>query len=395
MARVGLGDRSAFPNLEPRSYLNHAAISPVSRMVQEAVQRVLADYSRRGVAAVFDWVEQRQRLKALLARLIGAQQSEVALSPSTTRGLSDIAQCFPWRPGDRILLFAGEFPANVTPWQRVAAARQLETVLLPADGFRTDPDETWNAFVEQLDRGVRLVAVSAVQFQTGFRMPVLRMAEACHQRGAQICVDAIQAVGVVPTDVKAASVDYLACGSQKWLMGMEGLGFVYVAPERVGELQPVVAGWLSHEEPLSFLFEGPGKLRYDRAIRGSTDFLEGSATNVMGGAALEASTSAIALLGPAEIFAHVQRLLDALEAGLLPLGFSSRRSGAPEERSGILSLEPPPGVDVVRLHEQLMKGGVSCTLPDGLLRFSPHWPNSIDEAPFVIDSVQAALKGLS
>ncbi len=391
---LGLGDRSAFPKLQPRSYLNHAAIAPVSVFVREAVERVLEDYERRGVAAVFDWVEQRGRLKAILAQLIGAEPAEIALSPSTTRGLMDIALCFPWQAGDRVLLFAGEFPANVTPWQQVAREKQLTTRMHFADAFRTQPEQAWHDFMSELEGGVRLVAVSAVQFQTGHRMPIARMAEACHAHGAQICVDAIQALGVVPLNVQQAGIDYLACGSQKWLMGMEGLGFVYVQSARTPELVPVTAGWLSHEDPLAFLFEGAGRLSYDRPIRRSIDFMEGSATNAMGAAALEASVTALLKLGVPAIHGHVQTFLDRLEPPLAAMGFESRRSELPAERSGILSLAPPSKVDVVELHARLMQAGVSCTLPDGLLRFSPHFSNSLDEVPSVVEAVSAALAEL-
>jgi selenocysteine lyase/cysteine desulfurase len=177
-------------------------------------------------------------------------------------------------------------------------------------------------------------------------------------------------------------------------MGMEGLGFVYVARRRVEQLFPLTAGWLSHEDPLGFLFEGAGRLRYDRPVRSSIDFIEGSATNAMGAAALEASVGILLELGVAAIHTHVQEFLDRLEAPLVEMGFESRRASAPSDRSGILSLSPPPGVDVVRLHAQLIKSGVSCTLPDGLLRFSPHFENSIQEVPFVLDSVSAALAAL-
>jgi len=118
--RARLGDRSLFPDLAARAYVNHAAISPPSVAVRDAVNAVLSDYSERGVGAVGTWLAQRARLRESLAGLIGASKDEIALVPNTTLGVTDIALCFPWRQGDRVLLFEGEFPANVTPWQRAA-----------------------------------------------------------------------------------------------------------------------------------------------------------------------------------------------------------------------------------------------------------------------------------
>src|SRR5690606_8650328 len=98
----------------------------------------MRDYARRGVLAFLQWEEQRQVLRAQLARLIGAQPSEVGFTANTSRGLSDLALCIPWKRGDRVLLFRGEFPANVTPWQRAAELFGLELVFLDAESFADD-----------------------------------------------------------------------------------------------------------------------------------------------------------------------------------------------------------------------------------------------------------------
>src|SRR6185369_9998242 len=110
----------------------------------------------------------------------------------------------------------------------------------------------------ELLRGARLVAISAVEFQSGLRTPFAELAALCHAHGAELSVDAVQACGAVPIDVGAMGIDYLACGSHKWMMGLPGAGFLYAAPGRVEALRPHVAGWLSHEDGLDFLFRGPG-----------------------------------------------------------------------------------------------------------------------------------------
>src|SRR5262249_23746453 len=164
-------------------------------------------------------------------------------------------------------LFEGEFPANVTPWQRAAELFGLSIAWIPLSAFAASEEEGLALLTRELERGVRLVAVSAGEFQTGLRMPVEAMAALCHAAGAEIFVDAVQCCGAVPLDAGAAGIDYLASGSHKWLMGLEGAGFLYVSPDRVDALRPNVAGWLSHEDPLDFLFRGPGLLRYDRPIK--------------------------------------------------------------------------------------------------------------------------------
>jgi cysteine desulfurase / selenocysteine lyase len=369
-------------------YANHAAISPPSIAVKHAVVAITEDYMRRGVDALMTWLAQRARLKGRIGEILHASPADIALTQNTTRGISDVALSVPWKAGDRVVLFDGEFPANVTPWQRAAELFGLEVTMLDARAYVRDEDEALAALDEALARGARMVAVSLVQFQTGYRMPVEEISRRAHAAGAEVLVDAIQGVGVIPVDVDALGCDYLACGSHKWLMGLEGVGFVYAKQAAAERLRPYVAGWLSHDDPVSFLFEGAGHLRYDRPIRRSIDFLEGAAQNGIGCAALEASLDLILQLDARAIFEHVSAYLDPIEAAALELGFTSTRSPRPERRSGSLCLVPPAGVDLPLLCDEMNRLGVSCSKPDGYLRIAPHWPNALDEA----DQVNLTLK---
>lgn len=127
--------------------------------------------------------------------------------PNTTRGVSDIALSLSWRPGDRVLLFRGEFPTNVTPWQRAAELFGLELRWLDVDDFRTDLHAALGRVAEELNRGVRLMAISAVQFQTGLRAPLEQLGQLCQRFGCELFVDAIQACGVVPMNVERCHID--------------------------------------------------------------------------------------------------------------------------------------------------------------------------------------------
>jgi cysteine desulfurase / selenocysteine lyase len=389
-----LGDRSLFPHLEALVYLNHAAASPPSRAVRQAVIDMLDVYSARGAFAFPSAIEQRSRLRGKLARLIHAATEDIALVLSTTVGIIDVALCFPWRPRDRVILFTGEFPANVTPWQRAAELFDLELTFLPLEGFADGSGTGLERLEGELRRGARLVAVSAVQFQSGLRMPLAAIGALCRAHGAELSVDAVQACGAVPVDVEAASIDYLACGGHKWLMGLEGTGFLYVRRERVAALRPHVAGWLSHEEGTSFLSAGPGKLRYDRPVRKRADFVEGGNLNTAGYAGLEAALDLILDLGVETIYEHANRYVDRLEAGLKERGFESLRAKDPAARSCALGVRPPDGTSVIELHRELGRLGISCSTPDGVLRFAPHWPNDPDEVDQVLLSVDEGMTRL-
>ncbi len=392
LARVG--NRSLFTHLEARAYLAHAAVSPVSVAVQEAVEEVMRDYAKRGAGAIGRWVAQRDRLRSKLATLLGAEGADIGLVRGTTAGVRAIALGLRWERGDRILTFDGEFPANVVPWQRAAELFGLELGLLPVKPFARDHAEGLAALEQELGRGARLVATSAVQFSSGLRMPIAEMAALCHAHGAELFVDAIQAAGVVPLSLRASGVDYAAGGAHKWLMGIEGAGWVYAAPDRARRLRPTVAGWLSVEDATAFLVRGPGRLSYDAPVRQDIRFVEGSSASVTAFAALEASLDLLLQIDVPDIHAHVSAYCDALEEPLLELGFHSVRSPAEEARSGILSVVPPHDVFVVALHGALAARGVVCSIPDGLLRFAPHWPSSLDEPSRVVRAVSESLSAL-
>lgn len=387
-----LGHRTLFPELQAQAYLAHAAVSPVSTPVRQAVMAVLDDYARLGVGGFPPWIAQRQRLKAAIARLIHSQPEDLALVQSTTAGLMALALCLDWQVGDRVVLTRGEFPANVTPWQQAAKQFALDIVWLPQP--RADAIDEWlDALQRTLRAGrVRVVAVSAVQFQTGLQMPLDVVGALCQGAGAELVVDAVQAFGAVPLDVQRLGIDYLACGAHKWCNGLEGAGFLYVAQHRIAALQPRMAGWLSHEDGLSFLFRGAGLLLHDRPIRQRADFLEIGNVSTASFAGMGAAVDVLESLGIARIFEHVQPILNALQEGLLSRGFTSARASDPALHSCTLAVLPPTGVDVLALHRFLTDAGIATSVPDGYLRLAPHWPNSLQEVPLVLGAIDEALR---
>ncbi|MEM1413277.1 MAG: aminotransferase class V-fold PLP-dependent enzyme [Myxococcota bacterium] len=393
MSRAVLGERTLFPDLEARAYLNHAAISPASRPSQEMAAACLADYGRDGLGGFKAWAARREGLKATLAGLMGAEAEDLAFVLNTSTGVADVALSIDWKPGDRVLVFEGDFPANVTPWQIAARTFDLALEVLPMDAFHRSHEEGLAELLPRLE-GARLLALSWVRFQTGFRLPLAALGARCRELGVELFVDGIQGLGVIPLDVRAAGVDYLASGGHKWLMGPEGAGLLYVAPERRDRLVPRTAGWLSHEQALDFLFLGKGHLRRDRPLKARADVFERGAGNAVGYAALEGSVGLIAELGTEAIFAHTQAYLDALEPELVARGFTSLRGAEPAARSASLCVEASAGVDGPALQKALVERGIACAVPCGNLRFAPHWPNAPSEVPEVVAAVDDALLAL-
>jgi len=388
-----LGDRALFPHLEGVAYLAHAAISPLSAPVCERIREVTEDYACGGMAGFVRWAPRLAQVRHDFASLIGASPSEIAIVANTTQGVIDIAFGLSWRKGDRVVLFDGEFPANVTPWQQAAEEFGLELRWLSLDGFHRSVDEGLVALERVLQRGVRLVAVSAVQYKTGLRMPLAEMGALCHKYDAEIFVDAIQALGATPVDV-SWGIDYLSSGSHKHLMGAEGTGFLYVAERCAAMMKPRLAGWLGHEDPVAFLVSDEPRLRYDNPLKRSAQALETGTSNVIGLAAIGASLELLAQLGVPAIHQHVDAYLQSLEAGLVGRGFQSHRATPPALRSTLLGMTVPVDVRLSKLAAALRDRGVIVNTPDGLMRFAPHWPNAHDEVPRVLDAVDQALAEL-
>lgn len=392
--RPKLGDRSLFPDLKAPAYLNHAGISPISAPARQAIGEMVGAYAEGGSGAISVGMELMERLRKKVGTLLTVSPSTVGFVPNTTSGVNLAALSIPWKPGDRIVLFEGEFPANITPWQQAAQLFDLDVTVLPVAPFYRDVAEGLAMVDQAVQSGVRLMAVSQVQFQTGFTMPVAALSQRVHDAGGELFVDAIQGLGIVSCEPERDGIDYLSAGGHKWLMGVQGGGLLVIRQGAAAAFEARAFGWGSHEDAFDFLFRGKGHLRYDRPFRKDASVVEGGSLALIALAALEASTDLISQLGVEEIFSHVQRYHDVLEPVLLGLGFSSLRARDAALRSGSLVVEAPSGVDELDLVARLAEAGIVAAVPDGNLRFSPHFPNSIDEIPMIEKVLKEALAAL-
>jgi len=392
--KAQLGDRSLFPDLRALAYLNHAAISPLSRPAREAAERAIAQTALDGSVAFPERLAERQQLRADLARLMGADTQEIALVPSTLYGLAALATSLAWRPGARVIVFEGEYPTNVSVWQRACLQHGLSTVMLPVADFARPDGPDLSTLERELAHGdVQLCAVSAVQFQTGLHMPLQRMAAVCHAHGAQLAVDAVQALGSVPFDVRALGVDYAVAGSHKWLMGSDGTGVLYIKSELLPQLKPSFTGAFSHVDA-ELMFVQPGELRYDRPLHREARLFEGGMLSSISVSALSASVPILLSLGIERIYEHVNAYLDALEDGLSMRGFRSLRLPDRARRSCTLGVLPPlaAALDASRIANELTHRGVVCSSPDGVLRFAPHFANGLHEVNDVLALIDEILR---
>lgn len=225
------------------SYLNHAGMSPLPTPVKAAMIDVTGQMAARGSLMFGELFEPLlQQLEERIGALVNAEPGEIAYVQNTSTGLNLIAQSLPLQPGDGVILCDVEFPANVYPWLNLEH-RGIDAQVIPA----REGGLTLEALDTHFDERTRVVAVSAVQFFTGRQEDLAALGEYCAQRGAWLIIDAIQAAGIVPLDMRAMNIAALASGGQKALCGPPGQGFMAIRHELREQMQPVFVGGASVE----------------------------------------------------------------------------------------------------------------------------------------------------
>lgn len=358
------------------AYLNHAAVSPLPRRSAERVAALAHDIALTGDRHWPDRNAEAERVRGLAARLFGARHPhEVSFAENTSTALSMVAEGLDWRPGDNVVGAAVEFPSNVYPWMNLAS-RGVEHRLVGEREGRLDLDE----LIGRIDGRTRVVALSWVQYASGFRSDLARIGAACRERGALFVVDVIQGLGALALDVERDLVDVAAGAAHKWLLGPEGIAVLYVSDRVVDRLRPVRAGWRSMHDQQSWtefrLDWNDGAKRY-----------ESGTLNVLGIAALGGSLEVLLEAGIEAIEPRVLALADRAARGLAERGFDLLSSRRPGEASGIV-MATHPGRATDDLVNHLAERGVIVAARAGRLRVSPHFYNTEDEVDRLLNAFE-------
>jgi cysteine desulfurase / selenocysteine lyase len=365
-----------FARLDDRVYLNAASYGPLPER-SLAAGRLFQERRAAAALRIDDFDANLARTRRACARLVNATESEIALTPNTSVGLNIAADLVRAHCSDgrrTIVVPDREFPANVYGW-----------LSLRRDGFRVEvmpvdpagcPRE--DALCERVGRGdVAALAISAVQFSTGYRADLTRLGAACRQHGVLFVVDAIQALGAVPVDVAAGNIDVLAAGGQKWLCGPFGAGFVYVRRELGMAHEPHRPGWLSFRSTSDFT----RLLDYSWDLWDDARRFEVGSLGVQNFVEFAHSIELILEVGVERIFSHIQ----SLHQPLLDWAAGSRGAaplvGGPAHASGIIALRVD---DAAALNAALAAENIVCVNREGAVRFAPHLYNTATEMERVV-----------
>jgi cysteine desulfurase/selenocysteine lyase len=371
--------RDEFPWADETVYLNHASIGPIperTRLALDAFNCRRATPFRLPDRELFATLAEGRHL---VAQLISASPEEIALTVNTGFGLGVMARALPLRSGDVVLVSDREFPANVYPWLRLRD-RGVVVELVPTtpEGW---PDEA-RILERLLEPGVRALAVSLVQFSNGFQADLAALSAATRRSGAFLIVDAIQAVGQVPVDLRRTPVDVLACGAQKWLLSPWGSGFVYVRRELIPSLSPPVTGWMAFEGTDDF----SRLTTYDPTLRPDARRFELITLPYQDFAGMNVSLGLVLELGVERIQAHLGRLHEPVLAWAARSGVRVT-SPVGARGSGILCLAP---ADVNAAFRRLKSARIICSLRERAIRLSPHAYNTLEEMERVADVLDGA-----
>ena len=240
--------RSLFPAASKYTYLNSAAVSPIPTTAIEAVSSQLNDVSLNGSNNFNEWVATKNRARVLVAAMLGARPEQIAFMRNTSDGFASVANGLIWTNTDNIVSFEQEFPANFYPWRMVRDRFGVELRLCKEINGRVQIDE----LISMIDSNTKLVAISAVQYASGFKADLERIGRAARNADALFAVDIIQGLGAMGFDLPAQFVDIASGSSHKWLCGPEGCGILYMSDRARERVVPTFVGWISVETPWDF-----------------------------------------------------------------------------------------------------------------------------------------------
>ena len=359
------------------AYFDHAAVAPLPEPSRLAMHGQISDQAEHGDVHWPAWRKNVERVRRLGAELMGAAANEVALVRNTTEGIGLVAEGFDWQPGDNVVLPANEFPSNLYPWKQLAS-RGVEVRLVPVDNERLLPETVDRA----CDQRTRIVSLSWVGFATGWRIDPQVFSEIAHRHGALFFLDAIQAMGVLPLNVREAQIDFLAADGHKWMLGPEGAGLFYVSENRLDQLRPLLVGWNSVETAGDYT-------QSDMRLKRSAARYEGGSYNMAGIAGLAESLELLSHFGTETVASHLLSVTDELCEAIRRVGGEIASDRSEEHASGIVAFTLP-GFPAGVVCEHLLASNVVVRERLGRLRASPHAYTNSDD----IDRLIGGLKTL-
>lgn len=366
---VPLDWRQEWFAIEDATFLNAAGNAPMPKVSIRAVVSSLELKKFPHRIADSAYFETPMRIREAIAKLIGAQGNEIALTTGASSGTTIVAYNIDWKPGDEILTGKGEFPLQFTTWKPMEEREGIKLqVVSPRERFISADD-----FIAALTPKTRLVSTSLVRFDDGVLLDAGKLAAACQANGTLLLLDASQCCGAIPMDVAKLGADFIVCAGYKWLLSPYGTGFLWAKNEAVAKMRSGPFYWMALEGAdrfASLVFTDPkpaaGARRWDSAETASYFNLAG----------MDASLQFVLNLQPETVSAHNNKLIDLLFARLPKDRCVPASPLDPARRGPYACFVARTPEKTAALYESLQKENVIVSLREGNIRVSPHVYNT-------------------
>lgn len=359
-----------FPIKDQYTFLTHCGIAPLYSGALRAEREVAEAQCRTGALVFSRYDAILDGLRQAAADVLKTSADNLAFIKNTSEGINLLANGYPFEPGDNIVSYVHEYPANHYPW-KLQEKRGVELFLLP-DAVPGERPIAWTMrdLEQRVTPRTRVVALSHVQFASGYCCDIKALGEFCKARDIDLVLDVAQTLGSLPVYPEELGAAALVSSGWKWLMGPIGSGLIYTAPKLRAKLELTMVGAESMRQGTDYLNHAWDPFSSAKAFEYST-------SPIALAAGLECCLRAIALRYSVEaIAAEIFRLQDVF---LRALDRSKIRPvlGPDETRSSIVSLIVPGDANAAR--RALLKQNVITTERGGYLRIAPHFYNTEEE----------------
>lgn len=377
--------RENIPALNKQVYLNTGVSGPATLAALEEELMWVRHLAENGpgrpdiMEAAFEHVE---RVRGVVGGFIGANADEIALTHSCSDGIALVAAGLAWQPGDEVIVSDLEHPSGLLPWYDLHRRFGVNVRWVSLRDGQLHVDDVAAAVTPR----TKLICMSHVAYNTGARLPVQPVAQLARERDVLLLVDGAQGPGQIVVDVKQLGCHFYACAGQKWMLGPDGTGALYVEAESLDRVAPTLIGWASvvHDGSPAAKFEfKPGAARFEVAGK-----------NIPALAGLAFALDGLQTVGVADIEERIIRLVTHVREELA--GVPGLRFVTPNDEStwsGLVvfrfdALSPDDTVKALWENHRI----VCRTIPQyDAVRISVHAYNTVDE----LDLLVTALKELA
>lgn len=362
--------RELFPMAKSCVYLDSAHYAPYSSETRRRLFDFINKFTDTNYNLSIFNNEIPVRLKEKISRLINSRPEDIILTSSTTHGLNIFANGISTDVCRNVAYADSEFPAVVYSWMNQEKIRGIKNHLIPSKNGKLNLSDVEKVISENK---IDVLTVSSVEF-LGYRNNLNKLRELSNKYNTLLVVDAIQSIGAVPMDVKKYDIDFLAAGSQKWMMSPAGIGFAYIKNSIKKYVNPTYVSTMSID------FDFTKFLDYRFNLKDSGIAYENSTPNTLGMIGLESSLDLFLCLGVENIYAHIIKLLDKFIDGISGYkNFYIESDMSEQHRSNILIFSHNDKSRNATIQKELEEENVFIALREGYLRVSPHLFNNEED----------------